>query len=177
MERFWGRMHLQSATSLYYFGKENRVQQLIHRLKYKGQKRIGERLGLQYGETLRKSPSIPKVDLITSVPLHRRKEKKRGYNQSECFGKGLAKSMNLPFKANILKRTINTKTQTAKSNPDRFENVERAFQLFDTKDVAGKHVLLVDDVVTTGATLEACGKQILSVPGTKLSIATIAFAR
>jgi ComF family protein len=174
---FWGRINIHSAASYYNFGKGGKVQQLIHQLKYKGRKEVGVSIGKLYGNDLRKAPNFCTVDSIIPVPLHPGKQRKRGYNQSECFAEGLSQSMKVTTDFKSLRREAAGSSQTKKSRFSRWENVETAFQVKEPEAIYGKHVLLVDDVVTTGATLEACAASLLEVPGVRVSIATIAYAR
>lgn len=173
---FWGRTIIYSAAAYYSFGKGGKVQHLIHQLKYRGQKDIGVTLGKLYGYDLRKSDSFKTVNTIIPVPLHPKKKKKRGYNQSEFFAQGLAESMKTETDFNTLYRAADSETQTRKSRFSRWKNVETIFQLKEMHSLEGKHILLVDDVITTGATLEACAQTLLKIPGVKVSIATIAYA-
>jgi ComF family protein len=174
-ERFWGRIDLVSAASLYHFSKGGRVQQLIHHLKYEGKKEIGIRLGQLYGFQLNSTELFSDIDMIVPVPLHPKKKHFRGYNQSAMFAKGLSESMKKPWR-NALKRVAHSTTQTQKGRMERFENVENAFSVNDPQSLAGKHILLVDDVITTGATLEACALKLLAISEVKISMATIAIA-
>ena len=176
MERFWGRMPLESGAALYYFVKGGRIQELLHQLKYEGKQEIGLKLGELYGRQLLESPFFKTVDVIVPVPLHPRKERLRGYNQAALFAQGIAETMQKPWLKNGLVRNVFTETQTQKSRAERLENVSEVFAVSDAKKLQGKHILLVDDVMTTGATLEACGAKLLAMPGTKLSLATIAIA-
>lgn len=173
---FWGRINIHSASAYYTFGKGGKVQHLIHQLKYRGQKDIGVTLGKFYGYDLRKCDSFKTVEIIIPVPLHPKKQKKRGYNQSEFFAAGLAETMKAQTDFRTLFRAYESETQTRKSRFSRWQNVETIFHLKDPEQLAGKHILLVDDVITTGATLEACAQTLLQIPGVKLSIATIAYA-
>ena len=175
-ERFWGRLPLVSGAALYYFIKGGRTQQLIHNLKYTGKRQIGLEVGKWYAEELKEVAWFQSVDLIVPVPLHPKKERLRGYNQSDYFAQGLSEGLKRPTLKTGLKRLSFTSTQTKKSKLDRFENVLRAFAVSNPEHLKGKHILLVDDVITTGATLEACGLRILEVPDTKLSILSIALA-
>ena len=175
-DRFWGRVNIESGASFYHFSKEGRVQHLIHNLKYKGRYEVGIKLGNLYGKVLKKSPLYRNIDVIIPVPLHPKKELKRGYNQSVMFAKGLSETMEVEWKKNILISTKMSETQTKKSRLERLENVKDVFKINDVDFLKDKHVLIVDDVLTTGATLEACTMKILEIPGTKVSLATIAFA-
>ena len=176
-EHFWGRVPIHAGASLYHFVKGGRTQELIHKLKYNGKREVGIKLGHLYGRALKSSPYFSKIDLIIPVPLHPRKEKIRGYNQSSMFAMGLSETMEIPWSGRILLRTEMTTTQTKKSRLERLENVREAFHLKNPKTVRGKHLLLVDDVMTTGATLEACAEKILEAESAKVSFATIAFAQ
>jgi len=173
---FWGRTNISHATSMYFFAKGGKVQHLLHLLKYKGKKEIGEYIGKIYGEDLKKSLFYSDIDVIIPVPLHPRRKRKRGYNQSEIFAKGLSESLVKPYDTRTLIRTYASETQTKKSRFRRWENVKEIFDLKDHQHLINKHILLVDDVVTTGATLEACASMLLKIPGVKVSIATIACA-
>jgi ComF family protein len=173
---FMGRTTIYTASACYMFNKEGKVQQLIHQLKYKGNKDIGAFIGKQYGMELKNSSNFNTITNIIPVPLHPKKLKQRGYNQSEYFAQGLAQSMNAEINVNALIRAKANESQTRKSRYERWENVESVFQLKETKDLAGKHVLLVDDVITTGATLEACAQTLLQINNIKISIAAIAHA-
>lgn len=175
-ERFWGRIPLESGAALYQFVKGGRVQELLHRLKYEGKREIGIKLGEWYGRQLSESEYFTNIDVIVPVPLHPRKERLRGYNQAAMFAQGIASSMKKIGLKNGLVRQVFTETQTQKSRDERLKNVSEVFAVGNVKDLEGKHILLVDDVMTTGATMEACGLKLLAVPGTKLSMATIAIA-
>ncbi len=175
-EHFWGRIPIDAGASFYHFTKGGRTQHLIHKLKYQGKIQVGIKLGQRYGRTLKESPFFQNVELIVPVPLHSRREKERGYNQSALFAQGLSYSLEIPWSKDALIRPRGTTTQTKKTRLERFANVSTAFQVKDEKAIRGKHILLVDDVMTTGATLEACAIKLLEVEGVKISLATIAFA-
>lgn len=174
--RFWGRLPIVHGAAMLAFSKGGRVQRLLHALKYKGRKDLGVYLGRAYGQTLQEVPAYRTTDLILPVPLHFRRLRIRGYNQSASFAQGLSESLGVPWSENYLSRSAHTDTQTRKSRIERFYNVEKAFQLHHCQDLEGKQILLVDDVLTTGATLEACGQLLLEVPGLRLNLATIAIA-
>lgn len=175
--QFWGKIGFCSAASLYYFTKGSKVQHLIHQFKYKGYKEIGSYLGRQYGAELKKSPYFNTVTSVIPVPLHPKKLVKRGYNQAEWFAVGLADAMNIELDTTTLIRAYASDTQTRKSRFSRWENVREIFKVTDVGRLAGKHVLLVDDVITTGSTLEAAGHILLSgVPGIRISVASLACA-
>lgn len=173
---FYGRVNIQYATAFFYFNKGSRYQTLLHSLKYKGMKELGEEMGKHLGIDLMQSPGFSSVDIICPVPLHPSKEKKRGYNQSWWIASGIAKQMNKELSANNLRRITATESQTRKSRFERFQNVEGIFELTNPTAFNDKHILLVDDVVTTGATIEACAEAILSVSGARVSIVTLATA-
>lgn len=172
---FTGRVAIANATAIYYFTKNTRVQNLMHSFKYKGRQSIGIWLGNKMGEQLIESPFFNDINFIIPVPLHEKKKQKRGFNQSECFADGIAEITKITVNTSILVRTLNSQTQTKKNRLQRWENVKDIFSLTDFETLEGKHILLVDDVVTTGATLEACAKTLLQV-NCKVSIATIAYA-
>ncbi len=175
-ERFWGRVPIEAAAALYYYTKGGKVQNLIHSLKYKHQARIGYKLGQVFGRQLATAATFTGIDAIVPVPLHPRKQHQRGYNQAAEFGRGLAEVLELPQYEQALARQSFTATQTKKSRAERLANVMEAFQVNRPKQLEGRHILLVDDVMTTGATLEACATKILDLPDTKVSLATIAIA-
>ena len=175
-ERFWGRVKIEAAAGMYYFRKGGRTQNLIHNLKYKNRSQIGVILGNMYGTELNKSPLFQDVEIIVPVPLHWKKLRKRGYNQSSVFAEGLSEVMGIPWVVDGLRRNENSASQTKKSKMSRLENVMSVFEVKNRKRLEGKHILLVDDVLTSGATLEACATKILEIPGTKVSLVTIAVA-
>ena len=175
-DRFWGRLPLEAGAAMLYFRKHGLTQQLMHNLKYRGKKEVGTELGRLYGHHLAESPFLKGLDVIMAVPLHPKKERWRGFNQSDCFAQGLSESMHIPHWKNTLIRTQATESQTTKSRFERLENMQNAFQIKNPKRLRRKHILLVDDVLTTGATLEACALKLLEIPETRVSMATIAIA-
>jgi ComF family protein len=174
--QFWGKIKLEGAYALYYFTKGGKVQNLMHHFKYKGMHKIGNITGNIAGEQLSKSQFFAGVDYVIPVPLHKTRLRERGYNQAACFGQGLADRLNAVVEEDNLIRTRATKTQTKRSRFARFENMKEVFAVADPEKLKGKHILLVDDIVTTGSTLEACAIPLLAIPGLKLSIAAIAYA-
>lgn len=175
-KQFWGRFNFEAATALFYFKKGTKVQQLIHALKYNGQTDLGVTLGHLLGEKLKDSPVFPSVDLVMPVPLHPKREKKRGYNQSHYLAQGVAEILSLPVSDTHLYRNQLTATQTKKSRYHRYENMQAVFTVKDAEDLKNLHILLIDDVITTGATLESCGQTLLNAGIKKISMAAIAFA-
>ena len=173
---FWGKSVIEGAASYFHFEKGGHVQQLIHKFKYKGFKEIGVEAGKHYGAELKEFAPYNSIDIIVAVPLHKSKKRKRGYNQSEFFAMGLSQSMKVPTDFTSFYRAKATDTQTRKSRFERYENVEAIFRLKENHSLSGKHILLVDDVVTTGSTLEACCET-LRAAGNKISIATMAYAK
>ena len=176
LERFWGRVELEHASTSFAFNKGGLLQHLIHQLKYNDQPAVGVELGQQYGQLLRGVAPYNTVEAIVPVPLHPKKQRLRGYNQAAKFAEGIATALDLPWSSEWLIRTQYTDSQTQKSRLERFDNVEHAFAVADPEALRGKHVLLVDDVITTGATLEACAKQLLKVEGLRVSVGAIALA-
>jgi ComF family protein len=175
-KKFYGRIQLEHASSLVYFSKEGIVQELIHNLKYRGQQKVGSLMGSWYAQHLTKVAALQDVTHIIPVPLHPKKLRERGYNQVTEFGKALAAGMNITYTDDVLLRTSYTKTQTLKNRELRTGIINSAFSVEYYKIHFGQHFLLVDDVITTGATLEACGKLLLQIPGARVSIVTIAYA-
>jgi len=173
---FIGRMNIAMATSFCRFDKGGRLQHLLHQLKYKGNRQVGHKLGLLFGCDLIQNALYQDIDAIVPVPLHPRKEKKRGFNQSFEICKGLSEGMKKPIIAGNLMRVIHSSSQTRKNRFERWENVSGIFNVQNETILIDKHLLLVDDVVTTGATLEACCEPLLKIPGVRVSIATIASA-
>lgn len=175
-ENFRGRINIDHANALLYFNKGSRVQHLIHQLKYKGRRDIGFWLGQQIGVELNKTTQLNPVDKIIPIPLHPKKMIIRGYNQSEEIASGIADVMDKRVTADLLARTVQTDTQTRKGRFSRWENVDGIFRLYHPERIANSHVLLVDDVITTGATLEASYHALLKAPGVHISIVAAATA-
>lgn len=172
---FWGRIPVENACSFYQFTKGGKVQQLLHQLKYKGNKNAGYVPGKLFGTELNNS-AFKEIDAIIPVPLHLSKIKKRGYNQSEIIALGLSETMQKPVQTNWLIRKYASETQTKKSRFKRWENVKEIFATENENEFEGKHLLIVDDVVTTGATIEACAQLLLNVKDVKISIVALASA-
>lgn len=176
-EIFRGRVAVENVAALFFFTKKNNVQHILHSLKYQGNQRIGEMLGEYYGKKLLQSPDFQDVDLILPVPLHEKKRKLRGYNQSACIAKGLSAGMGVPYNTTALIRAEFTETQTKKSRFNRWQNVKDVFQVVDHQALANKHLLVCDDVLTTGATLEAViAKLLAAAENVRVSVVTLATA-
>lgn len=173
---FWGRIPLTAAHCEFYFSKESLIQQLIHQLKYKGNKEIGFYMGELMGKSLLNSNRFNNIDALIPLPLNAAKERKRGYNQAAIICEGMSAVMNVPVVKNNVLRQRYTDTQTKKHRTERWQNVADSFIIKNEATLMGKHLLLVDDVITTGATLEACGEVMLNIEGVKLSIAALAQA-
>ena len=175
-KKFWGKVSVKRVLSFLKFHKGGKVQNLIHQLKYGGQEELGRLLGEWYGLELYASSKLSESKLVVPVPLHKSRLKKRGYNQSDSFAEGLSRSLQIEWKPDVLERLDKSTTQTDKSRFSRWENVNRVFQLRKGVDVLEKNILLVDDVITTGATLEECARALLNGGAREVSIATIASA-
>lgn len=169
---FWGRVQIETGTALFYYDKGGRVQKLVHRLKYKGGIALGNYLGKQLGHHIRSSGHFCGLDYIVPVPLHKDRLKKRGFNQSEIIGHGISTVIEVPQRASILVRVSATQSQTRKRRFMRWENVESVFSVNISEEIRGKHVLLVDDVITTGSTLEACASRLIE-QGARVWVATV----
>lgn len=172
---FYGRMTVEEAMAAYYFTKQSVLQQLIHTLKYKNNKEAGVQLGRWMGLLLKNSNRFKGIDALIPLPLFPEKEKKRGYNQAAVLCEGISEIINVPVLKDFVLRKRYTDTQTRKGRIERWKNVNGSFEVNSSPLSKPHHVLLVDDVITTGATLEACGKAIVE-SGTKLSIAVLAWA-
>jgi ComF family protein len=174
-KNFYGRLPLRHAAAAYFFTKESLMQHLIVQLKYRGNKEIGVYLGNLMGNMIAKANQYNDVDVLVPLPLNPRREKKRGYNQATALCNGIAASWGKEVVDNVAYRKVYTETQTQMGRINRWENMDGVFAINNTGQLHGKHILLVDDVVTTGATLEACGSELLKIPGVTLSIATLAY--
>jgi ComF family protein len=172
---FYGRIPVANAGAGYFFTKDSLLQNLIVQLKYKGNKQIGFYLGQLLGNFLIKCDRFKQVDGLVPLPLNPRREKNRGYNQATMLCNGISSVWKKPVIDKAVVRRVYTETQTHKGRISRWENMDGIFEVVNLSALENKHILLVDDVVTTGATLEACGSEILKVPGTTLSVATLAY--
>ncbi|MEO5585377.1 MAG: hypothetical protein ABIQ75_07980 [Flavobacteriales bacterium] len=173
---FKGRVQLHAASAFLQFNKDGMVQHMLHRLKYRGDPGVGLELGRRMAEDVMKSPRFADVDVLLAVPLHRRKEKQRGFNQAQVLVDGMREVWPLREVDTGLLRVVHTSTQTKRGRLARWTNVKAAFQLSDPAALTGAHVLLVDDVVTTGATIEGCALALADVPGIRISVLACACA-
>lgn len=173
---FWGKIPLERATSFFYYRKGSDFRQILHQLKYGGQKELGAIMGRYMASELLLSGFFQGIDVIIPVPLHKKKQRLRGYNQSEWIARGIAAVTGIPIDMELVVRRKNTETQTHKSTFERWENVDAIFEFHSSKTLQGKHVLIVDDVLTTGATTVACASVLTEVQGIQISILTLAVA-
>jgi ComF family protein len=173
---FWGRCYIERAAAFSFYSRGSRIRNLIHRLKYSGIQEIGHELGRIYAAALLKSGFVSGVDLIIPVPLHPARKRTRGFNQSECIARGISEVTSIPVNTRALRRIVKSSTQTNKSRFERWTNVEGIFSVTDQEAVSGRHVLLVDDVITTGSTIEACANELLKIEGVKVSVVAIGCA-
>jgi ComF family protein len=176
--RFWGRVNIYRAGAFLHFTKGSSVQRIIFKIKYHGKKEGAGFLGRQYGESLQRSGWDSFIDIVIPVPMHQSKLKKRGYNPSAIFSEGLSDSLKREMKQDVLIRTEKAVSQTGKSRFDRWENVKKIYNLteYGKNIIEGKNILLTDDVITTGATVEACASRLLENGAKSVSVAAIAVA-
>ena len=176
-EKFYGKVEVASAHAYLTFSKGGSVQRLLHALKYRNQPEVGQLLGKLYGAELRQAARYPDSDLIIPVPLHRAKLRQRQYNQSDYFAEGLSEAMQIPWSPTVLHKGKSTDSQTRKSRFERFQNVTDAFEVTEAGAVRGRTLILVDDVITTGATLEAAARVLLASGARAVHVLTIATAQ
>ena len=174
-KKFWGRLPVKSAAALYYFTRESLMQRLIHQFKYKGNQELGLQLGQLMGALLARSGRF-KADALIPLPLFPAKERRRGFNQSEVLCRGMAMHLQVPVLTDVITRPQHTETQTRKGRIERWKNIEGKFWLANPEKIRNKHILLVDDVITTGATLESCGAELLSAGNVAISVACLCYA-
>lgn len=175
-QRLVGYYPFEAAYSHLFFTKKSITQHILHQIKYKGNTQLAIFMGRQMGMALRDSHRFDRIDIIVPVPLHRRRKRRRGYNQSELLTQGIAQVFPHPIMEGNLVRSTHTHTQTNKNRQERLDNMKGVFRILNPKEFEGKHILLVDDVLTTGATTGACADALLRVPGVTISIATLAIA-
>ena len=172
---FWGRAAISSACCQYYYTKNSILQQILHDFKYNGKKQTGIFFGQIMGNALIQSERFNHIEALVPLPLFPAKEKKRGYNQAAILSEGISSVLKIPVFQNAIARTSSTETQTHKNRMERWQNMSGKFEVKDRNCLEDKHILLVDDVITTGATLDACANELLLVKGTRVSIATLAY--
>ncbi len=173
-KQLWGRIPFDAVTSFLFFAEKSRVERIIYHLKYLNKPRLAHKLGQAYGNILFEFGWQPGADFLVPVPLHPKKHKKRGYNQSEAFANGLANTWGVPVRNDVLLRRDDQGSQTGRNRLDRSRSLSTAMSLKTSDGLEGKHLVLVDDVLTTGATLEACASELIKIPGVRLSAVTIA---
>jgi ComF family protein len=172
---FWGRMPVIDAACYLYYSKDSLLQHIVRELKYRGNKELGLFMGRKMGEALLQTHRFQNISALVPLPLFAARERKRGYNQALVLCKGIAQVLSLPVLDKVIRRHTSSETQTNKNRINRWLNMQGKFELLQPDAIAGKHILLVDDVITTGATLEACGQELLTAPHTRLSIMTMAY--
>lgn len=175
-QSFWGRIDVDYAFSTYLFEKASKLQNVIHQIKYQGAKELAYEMGKQMAFELIDTEFHERADVVCPVPLHPQKEKKRGYNQSDYIARGFADVLDLEYDKDLLVRNTYTDTQTQKNREERWENVKEAFSVNACYNELDKHVVVIDDVLTTGATLEACCSKVKSYPNSQVSIVTLAYS-
>jgi ComF family protein len=173
---FWGRVAIQSASAQYYFTKNSILQHILHQFKYNNKKEIGTYFGRIVGEAICQSNRFTAIDAVVPLPLFASRERRRGYNQATVLAEGISSVMQLPVLKDSIERITATETQTQKNRIERWQNISGKFKLKDKESVGGKHILLIDDVITTGATLDACANELLQAEDVQVSIVTLAYA-
>jgi len=174
---FWGRCRIEKAAAFSYYNKGSRVRKIIHAIKYDGVKELGEEMGKIYGEALMENGFFNDIDVLVPVPLHPVRQRKRGFNQSELICNGISKVAAIPVNTSVLKRVSFSGTQTKRSRYDRWLNVEGIFRINDTESLCfiGKHILLVDDVITTGSTIESCVEELSKIDDIRVSVIALGY--
>jgi ComF family protein len=172
----YGRVKLEQATALLHFSKKGVVQQILHNLKYRGHQDISGFFGRWLGAELKTIEAYKTIDVVVPVPLYKTKMRQRGYNQVEQFGKSIAEALNSDYNDRVLIKTKSTKTKVFKGRLSRWNDDGAVFAISNNSSLKGKHILLVDDIITTGATAEACATELLKIDNIKLSLATMAIA-
>ena len=175
-KKFWGRINFEAATAEFYFGKDSVMKNIIYELKYKNHQQLGIYLGELMGKSLLNNPRFKDIDAIIPLPLHKEKQKKRGYNQAALLAHGIGNILKIPVEENKMIRSHKTETQTKKSTVERWENVRDKFEVLNHDLMENRHFLMVDDVMTTGATIDACANELLKVAGVRVSLAFLAVA-
>ena len=173
---FYGRLKIHTAMAAYFFSKNSPLQNIIHAFKYDKNKKACIQMGVWMGDCIRNSIRMQGTDLLIPMPLHASREKKRGYNQAALLCEGVSRSTGIPYDTAAVLRVISTETQTRKSRTARWQNVQSGFEIHNSSIIENKNILLIDDVITTGATFEACGEIILKSNPASLSIAALAWA-
>lgn len=176
-ELFWGRIPLQATFALLYFGEQNATRKLLHQLKYKNRADLAQHMGEEIGQRILQMEAFKTVDALVPVPLHHKKEFIRGYNQAEELAKGIQAVTNIPLQTEILKRIVFTESQTKKGKLSRWENMQQKFAYDTSPKHDFKHIAIIDDVVTTGSTIETCSRMLMEAyPNAKISIISLATA-
>jgi len=175
-KKFWGTLPIQECLAYLSFKQNNEVQKIMHELKYNGNKEIGFAMGLTLGQLILSFDKLDDIDFIIPIPLHKKREDQRGFNQAEVIANGVSNIIKVPVLNNVVGRVINNKSQTNRNRLDRSINTEDIFKVMNLKPLEGKHILLLDDVITTGATMISCGNSLLRVKDLKLSVAGLAVA-
>ena len=170
MQHFMEWPEVIRATAYFYYYKEGRYSNLIHNLKYYDHPEVGTYLGRLAATELKASGFFDSIDLIVPVPLSKKKYRKRGYNQCDYISRGISQVIGIDLDTQCIERAVDTDTQTRKGRTERWKNTEGIFRVVTAKALIGKHLLLVDDVATTGATLHACISTLLTVPGVRVSV-------
>jgi len=175
-KKFWGTLPIQECLAYLSFKQNNEVQKVMHELKYNGNKEIGFAMGLTLGRLILSFDKLDDIDFIIPIPLHKKREDQRGFNQAEVIANGVSNIIKAPVLNNVVVRVINNKSQTNRNRLDRSINTDNIFKVMDLKPLEGKHILLLDDVITTGATMISCGNSLLRVKDLKLSVVGLAVA-
>lgn len=173
----WGKFAIERACALYYYEPKSEMAEIVYSLKYRNRPELGRIIGQVMAQRLQPKMFFDGIDALVPVPLSKQRQRERGYNQAEELTRGLSETTKIPIYNKVVRRTAFATSQTHLNANERLENVEHVFQLVDAQKIAHKHLLLVDDVITTGSTITACARELQKAPDVKISVLTLGFSK